>query len=164
MKDKSSMQAITQGAYHLAMQIVGCEDEAKDILQAAFEKTMSHKRAPKPSDQGFKAWFYRVVHNQSIDWLRREKRFQRDHDFEGSESHTLSQGEQLDQHKRKQLLHQALNLLTTEHREIICLKDFHELSYDEIANVLAIEKGTVMSRLHRARLALKKQLTELGMH
>ena len=43
-------------------------------------------------------------------------------------------------------------------REIILLKDFHGFAYGEIANILDIQKGTVMSRLHRARLALREHL------
>lgn len=56
----------------------------------------------------------------------------------------------------------ALASLSVEQREIIVLRDYIDLSYAEIADVLEIASGTVMSRLHRARMALKKELTSHG--
>ena len=58
----------------------------------------------------------------------------------------------------------ALATLPTEKREIIVLRDFHDLAYREIAQVLAIPIGTVMSRLHGARRLLRARLEEGGRH
>lgn len=154
------MQHITQGAYHLAMQITGCQDEAMDVLQSAVLKSLEIGNAPSPGDSGYKAWFYRVVHNQAIDWLRSQKKFDRSADPDAQVS-AQDPAKTLDEEERKLLLHKALNSLSAEQREIICLKDFHEFSYAEIAEIMAIEKGTVMSRLHRARMALKDKLVAL---
>jgi len=52
--------------------------------------------------------------------------------------------------------------LPEDQREILVLRDYVDLSYAEIADVLGIAKGTVMSRLHRARLALKEELLPYG--
>ncbi len=57
------MLTITQGALHLATQITGSDAEAMDILQTAVMKSLEHRNAPKPEDLGYRAWFYRVVHN-----------------------------------------------------------------------------------------------------
>ena len=65
---------------------------------------------------------------------------------------------QLEQSEREKILYRALDQIKPDQREIVFLRDFHELSYAEIAEVLEIEAGTVMSRLHRARLALKNIL------
>jgi RNA polymerase sigma-70 factor, ECF subfamily len=164
MESKQTMKAITQGAMHLAFQITGCREEAKDVLQQAVMKSIEHKNAPSPKEQGFKAWFYRVVHNQSIDSLRRNNRYQDSPEAIENETNALTLDESFSLEQRKQKLHIALERLSYEHREIICLKDFHQCRYDEIAHILAIEKGTVMSRLHRARLALKQQLQDLGIN
>ena len=155
------MEHITHGALHLAIQITGSRDVAMDILQDAVIKALEVKNAPKPSEQGYKAWFYRVVHNQSIDWLRREKRLVNDDCLQEVAADDPGPEARLESEHRKILLHKALSHLSSEHREIICLKDFHYFSYAEIAEIKCIEKGTVMSRLHRARLALKDQLFEL---
>ena len=64
--------------------------------------------------------------------------------------------------QRDQELQLALAKLSTGQRQIIVLRDYMDLSYAEIANVLEIARGTVMSRLHRARLALKEELSRDG--
>jgi RNA polymerase sigma-70 factor (ECF subfamily) len=154
------MREITQGALHLAMQITGSREVARDIVQTAVVKSLEHRNAPRADEEGFKPWFFRVVHNQAIDWLRFNRKFSGD-EVPDVPSEEPDAGEQLDLERRKVLLHKALNMLKAEQREIICLKDFHDFSYDDIAEIMAIEKGTVMSRLHRARMALKDALIEL---
>ena len=57
-----------------------------------------------------------------------------------------------------QIILRELDMLPAEQREIILLRDFHDLSYGEIADVLDLAPGTVMSRLHRARRALREQM------
>ena len=57
------MEHITRAALHLAMQITGSRDDALDILQNAVVKALEYRNAPRPDDAGYKAWFYRVVHN-----------------------------------------------------------------------------------------------------
>ena len=155
------MHDIAEGALHLAMQITGSRDEAMDILQSAVLKSMEHKNAPRPEEAGYRAWFYRVVHNQAIDWLRSNRKFVDNAGLEDASGEADETERQLDQERRKVLLHKALNSLKPEQREIICLKDFHDLSYDDIAEIMSIEKGTVMSRLHRARMALKHELVAM---
>ena len=156
------MQSLTQSAIYLAIQITGSADEAMDIVQTATIKSMEHRNAPKPDAHGYKAWFFRVVHNQAIDWLRKEKKFDRAADLSSQQSDEDPVGS-LEQEQRKLLLHQALNRLGADQREIICLRDFHEFSYADIAQIMGIEKGTVMSRLHRARMALRGELVEVGL-
>jgi RNA polymerase sigma-70 factor (ECF subfamily) len=56
-------------------------------------------------------------------------------------------------------IREALARLSAEQREILILRDFNDLGYAEIAQVLEVPHGTVMSRLHRARLALRKEMT-----
>jgi len=154
------MEHITRGASHLAMQITGSRDDALDILQNAVVKALEYRNAPRPDDAGYKAWFYRVVHNQAVDWLRREKKFDRQAQVdEVADEHDPESDLAMEQ--RKQMLHKALDALAAEQREIICLKDFHDFSYNDIAAIMDIERGTVMSRLHRARLALRDKLVAL---
>jgi RNA polymerase sigma-70 factor (ECF subfamily) len=157
------MREITQGALHLALQITGSREVARDIVQTAVVKSLEHRNAPRLGEDGFRPWFYRVVHNQAIDWLRFNRKFIGDGDVPDVPSEALSPEDELDLERRKVLLHKALNQLKPQQREIICLKDFHEFSYEEIAEIMAIEKGTVMSRLHRARMALKEALVALNL-
>lgn len=156
------MREITQGALRLAIQITGSREEARDILQTAILKSLERGSAPKPGDEGFRPWLFRVVHNQAIDWLRSRRKFSTAEVPELAGTDT-EPGHVLELERRKRLLHQALNRLSAAQREIICLKDFHDFSYDDIAQIMAIEKGTVMSRLHRARMALKDELLALDL-
>ena len=68
----------------------------------------------------------------------------------------------LDIAQRDQALKLALASISTEQRQIIVLRDFLDLTYAEIADVLSVAQGTVMSRLHRARLVLKEMLKGYG--
>jgi RNA polymerase sigma-70 factor (ECF subfamily) len=154
------MQQITPGALRLAMQFTGSHDDALDILQNAVVKSLEHRNAPRPGEAGYKAWFYRVVHNLAIDWLRRENKIDRHADIAESVADD-DPAQTLATAQRHRTLHQALAALPLVQREIICLKDFHDFSYAEIADIMAIEPGTVMSRLHRARLALREKYMAL---
>jgi RNA polymerase sigma-70 factor (ECF subfamily) len=157
---KTDGTQIIQGALQLAMQITGSRDEAWDVLQAATVKSLEHRNAPARDDQGYRAWFFRVVHNQAIDWLRSQKKFDRSADAElaGESDDDPEQNFSLEQ--RKMLLHKALNALSPEQREIVCLKDFHDFSYQEIAEIMDLDRAVVATRLHRARLALRDRLIQ----
>ena len=152
--------SIAESALHLAIQITGSRDEAWDVVQAATVKSLEHRNAPTPEEQGYRAWFFRVVHNQAIDWLRSQKKFDPDAEPELSSEFIDEPEESLATEQRKLLLHKALNSLSPEQREIVCLKDFHDFSYLEIAEIMGIEKAAVATRLHRARLALRDKLMQ----
>lgn len=140
-----------------AKQMLGNVSDAEDLVQTSVVKALSHPSAPK-SGVDLQKWLYRVVRNAAIDKLREQARFQ-----ELDENPTLDHNSpelQLEQKQLKRRLETALGLLPIAHREIIVLRDYHQTSYEEIADILAIRKGTVMSRLHRARLALRKILLQ----
>ena len=156
------MKDILKGALCLAQQITGNREDSRDILQSAMVKTLEQRGAPRPDEAGFKPWLYRVVRNQSIDLLRARRKFVDAPDLPEPVSAAQEPGHLLGLEESKRQLHQALGRLTPEQREIVCLKDFHDFSYTDIANILAIDKGNVMVRLHRARQALKRELLALG--
>jgi RNA polymerase sigma-70 factor (ECF subfamily) len=162
---QDALAKVTQGAFKLASQILGQTTDAEDVLQDAVSIAIVHRSAPKPSSADFKPWFYRVVRNKSIDKLREQKRHQSEQ-FDDQvaldlDTNIAADPEQALQTTQLNLqVKSALTLLPDQQREIVLLKDYHQLSYLEIAEVLDIPKGTVMSSLHRARLALKTLLTE----
>lgn len=156
----SVLADITQGAFKLALQLVKQPAEAHDILQDAAIIALSHPAAPHPNSGGFKPWFYKVVRNKSIDSLRKVKRSEGEPFIEEVVPDQVQHCPQriLENAQTQQYIKAALEELPLQQREIIVLKDFHGLSYQDIANVLDIPKGSVMSRLHRARCALKLKL------
>lgn len=97
----------------------------------------------------FKGWWFGILRNCCIDMLRRTK-VSRTRSLDGVDTPAYDETEGFDWRR----LDDAIALLSDPHREIVRLKYFGELSYEEIAEVLRIPRGTVMSRLHLARKAL----------
>jgi RNA polymerase sigma-70 factor (ECF subfamily) len=162
---QDTLAQVTQGAFKLALQILGQNADAQDVLQDSVSIAIVHHSAPKSSSADFKPWFFRVVRNKSIDKLREQKRHQSDvfddqvdHDCEVKRVPDPEQAMQTTQLNLK--IKAALAVLSQQQRELVLLKDYHQMSYLDIAEVLDIPKGTVMSGLHRARLALRTLLTE----
>ena len=144
-----------------------------DIVQEAFIKVHRHIGNFKGSSS-FYTWLYRISVNLSIDHLRKHTRHQqvdyddslkREDEVEGSD-HILPSTLGVDPSKvyqRQELLDEikrALSELSPKHRTIVILREVQGLSYTEIAEVLDISKGTVMSRLHHARKNLQQLLAE----
>jgi RNA polymerase sigma-70 factor (ECF subfamily) len=157
---ESVLTDLTQGAFKLAMQLLQQPADAHDVLQDAAAIAISHPGAPRARSNEFKPWFYKVVRNKAIDRLRELKRKNHESLDEQSVTTLERHGPEavLQQSQLQQQVQLALTKLSREQREIILLKDFHGFAYGDIAQILDIPKGTVMSRLHRARMALREQL------
>ncbi|RUO20220.1 RNA polymerase sigma factor [Aliidiomarina haloalkalitolerans] len=149
-----------EGGLALARSMLRCNQAAQDVLQSAFDKALVAKRLPE-DEPAQRVWFYKVIRNGCLDVLRYSQRFVADSEIElFSSSESFSDPVELSQ--QQVWVRQALMRLNSEQREIIVLRDVNELSYAEIAQVLQLNSGTVMSRLHRARLALREQLLALA--
>jgi RNA polymerase sigma-70 factor (ECF subfamily) len=144
------------GAHAFATQMLGSADDAADAVHDAIATALQRPEAWDVSKGSLKTWFMRVVRNRCIDMIRLRKA--------GGDTTdelvdpALGPEETLQIEQRDLALKNALARLETEQRQIIVLSDYVGFSYREIANVLDVPAGTVMSRLHRARLALKKEL------
>lgn len=158
--------------YSLALRMVNNPEDAADLTQEAF---LSAWRGLESfhGEAAFSTWLYRLTSNLCIDFLRREKRkraagpvFYLDDTEEevplelpdyGAEPHR-----KLEQTEVRQQIAQGMAALSPEHRQILSLREISGLSYQEIADILAVEEGTVKSRIARARTALRKKLLESG--
>lgn len=163
-KDFANM---VKDAFKLAAKIVNNAPDAHDVIQDAATVAISHSSAPKFSDEAFKPWFYKVVRNKAIDKIRRSQRELNRYDQASSdiiEEHVGTNKAMQDPEiqllatQQQNDLNSALATISIEQREIVLLKDYHDFSYLQIAEILGIAKGSVMSRLHRARMALKNAL------
>ena len=146
------------GAHALATQILGNPDDAADAVHDALEKAL---RTPDSYDSrkgSLKPWFLRMVRNRCIDLIRRRR--PTDDRVEEIPDSAIGPDKAAELADRDRGLKQALGSLESEQRQIIVLRDYMDLSYAEIAKVLDIAPGTVMSRLHRARVALGKTYRE----
>lgn len=155
--------------YNLALRIMGDPDEAFDVSQEAFLRIFRGIE----SFQGGSAlttWVYRIVHNLCLDEMKRRRRRPQivtdpsDPD-EGGEPLLDRLSEpghepeaQLLGDERTQAVRAAVYRMKGHHRDVLVLYDLEGFSYNEIAEMLKTNVGTVKSRLNRARLALAKEL------
>ena len=154
---QQQLAQLGSGAHALATQILGNADDAADAVHDAFATVLAKPEAYDRSKGPLKPWFLRVVRNRCIDMQRRTKRLDdRIEEIQDSRPGPEARAEAEEDSRRIQA---ALAAMKADAREIIILRDYLELSYAEVADVLGIASGTVMSRLHRARLALKKELS-----
>jgi len=143
------------GAHALAIQILGNSHDAADAVQDAFATVLARPGAYDRKKGAFKPWFLRVVRNRAIDLLRRRRPVE---PVDALVDPGVAPQQSMENLQRDEGLQRALKELTAGQREIILLRDYLDLSYAEIADVLDVAAGTVMSRLHRARMALKEVL------
>lgn len=161
MKKHEMQQQLIQlgnGAHALALQMLGNPDDATDVVQDAIVKTLRKSGGYDARIGPLAPWFLRVVHNGCIDLIRCRRP-------EGESTDQLSEPgpgpqEVLELSQRDRELQRALSRLSDAQRQIIVLRDYMDLSYAEIAGVLDIPAGTVMSKLHRARVALRTELSD----
>jgi RNA polymerase sigma-70 factor (ECF subfamily) len=144
------------GAHALAIQILGNADDAADAVHDAFERALSRPRAYDRRKGPLKPWFLQVVRNRCIDLLRQRRPNECPVDELPDAGNRPEQ--EFEDRERDRALQRALAEIGSEQRQIVVLRDYLDLSYAEIAGVLGVAQGTVMSRLHRARLALKEVL------
>lgn len=153
---KNELAGLGSGAHALAIQILGSSEEAADAVHDAFAKVLARPDSFNQRRGPLKPWFLRVVRNQCLDLLRRRR--STDPMIDDLPDPGPTPDRRLEIEQRDAQLRSALAGLAAEQREILVLRDYLDLSYAEIAAVLEIAPGTVMSRLHRARLALKEAL------
>jgi RNA polymerase sigma-70 factor (ECF subfamily) len=148
--------------YTAISRFCGNTEDACDITQRAFINAF-RKISEFKGDAAFSTWIYRIAFNQAISFRRENKRtalsiYSKDDEILSEPAEERNPTEHLESQETQRKVQQALDLLEEGDREIILLKDLQGVSYDEIADILQIPKGTVRSRLHRARLELKSKL------
>ena len=147
------------GALALARNLLGCHASAEDVLQTSMSKTLGSSTLPL-DEAAQRVWFFKVVRNGCFDHLRDQKKFATDTCIEQAAGF-IDAPDMVEATQRQQWVRTALQSLPSEQREIIVLRDVNDLSYADIAHILQLNSGTVMSRLHRARMALRAALLEL---
>ena len=156
-----------KNVYNLCYRMAGNPDDAMDLSQETF------LRAWRCLDQyqfasAFSTWLYRLCSNICIDFLRKRRRQQTvPLTFEGADGEEQTYAvpdaqplpeEQVELKLTRETLQAAMAQLLPEHRAVLQLRVVNEMSYEQIADVLDIQIGTVKSRLSRARNQLKKIL------
>lgn len=143
--------------FRTCLRIMGDRASAEDATHEVFLRVF--ERASSFSGQSaFGTWLYRITVNHCLNLLDKRRRRPASRLEEGADRPDASTGP-FDACASNELRHRILRLLgelSVDHRTVLTLREIEDLSYAEIAEVLDIPEGTVMSRLTRAREALRK--------
>ena len=153
--------------FNLVYRMIGDPQEAEDLAQEVFITVLKNIHSFR-GDSKFSTWLFRIAINHSknrIKYLRRRARgrTQALDDTPEGQLCTGNFGEVLPRpdsqvlgKELERVLQRAIAALDEEHREVIVLRDIENLTYEEIVQITGLNQGTVKSRLHRARVALKE--------
>lgn len=159
-------------AYSLALRMLSDPDDAADAVQEAFLNAW-RALGSFQGQSAFSTWLYRLTSNACIDLLRRNRRRAAvsmtvsDEDEDAPHETDVpderwSPERSLERSETHRAVHEGLAALSPEHRQVLVLRELEGLSYQEIAQVLDLEEGTVKSRIARARTALRDFLVKTG--
>lgn len=153
--------------FQLCYRMVGNAHDAEDIAQEAFIRAYVNINS-YDTNRKFSTWLYRIATNLSIDRLRKRKPdYFLDAEIEGTEGLTmysqipsdeLQPDEMVESLEFQEWIQQEINELPVMYRSVIVLKYIEELSLKEIGDILDLPIGTVKTRIHRGREALRKRL------
>jgi RNA polymerase sigma-70 factor (ECF subfamily) len=153
-------------AFLIAYGFVGNAEDARDLSQDAFVKAYQ-ARDRFDETRPFYPWLYRIIKNHCLNFVKRGSRYTTSLYYEDSPdrerfaSSSPTPLQDLERKERRAIVRAAVGLLSEDHREIIVLKNFKGHSYNDIADILDIPIGTVMSRLYYARKALKELIIKI---
>ena len=160
-----------QKAYGIAFSMLRDADDAMDVTQEAFIKVHRYLDNFKGSSS-FYTWLYRITVNLCIDHIRKNKKASTV-DYDDAMDHDEAQGGELlpstldmdparnlDRRELREMIDRALETLSPTHRAVILMREVEGLSYREMADVMEVSMGTIMSRLFHARRRMQVALAE----
>jgi RNA polymerase sigma-70 factor, ECF subfamily len=162
------LKAHNRQVYNLCYRFTGGSSEAEDLTQEVFIKIFQTLQTYDDAQGTFSTWLNRVARNHLVDHYRRTHKERLTSSLEEEPKvlqETPSRGEhpmaQLESRERHEMLQAALDRLSPDMREAVVLRDFQDLDYGEIAQVLGVPEGTVKSRINRGRLELARVLKRM---
>jgi RNA polymerase sigma-70 factor (ECF subfamily) len=152
---------LLEGLYNFACWLSGDTDEARDLVQETFLKSLKGFSSFREGTN-FRAWMFRILRNTFLtSRTGLERRNTQQEDEEGFEETSVSQETPeiaLIRRADTELVQAAIAQLPPPFQEVILLADLEEMKYHEVAEALDIPIGTVMSRLARARKQVRKHI------
>ena len=156
--------------YAICLRMLTNEQEAYDAAQEVCLKVWRQINQFEGNSK-FSTWLYRIATNQCLDMLRKQKRKDEVSIYQENKEtgdvqmmervdHQASLDSHIERLAMQDVMSMALHEIKAEYREILVLRDMEGYSYEEISTVLALNTGTVKSRLSRTRMALKKVLMQ----
>src|SRR5437870_1908244 len=162
--------ALSDQVYRVARHLAGSREEAEDLVQDTYARAFRSWRSFQPGTN-LRAWLLRILTNLNIDRGRRKQRtpdmqpLEEGDYFLYNKLEQTADGGSADEERVVERLSQddivtALAHVPHDFRDVIVLVDIGDFSYQDAAQILDIPIGTVMSRLHRGRRILKRELAE----
>ena len=162
--------ALSDQVYRVARHLVGSREEAEDLMQETYARAFRSWRSFQPGTN-LRAWLLRILTNLNIDRGRRRQRTPdmqplEEGDYflynrlEESSVDGSNESDRVVERLSQDDVVIALSAVPHDFRDVIVLVDIGDFSYADAAQILDIPIGTVMSRLHRGRRILKRELAE----
>lgn len=171
--DRNAFEALVTAyegkIYRLAFRYLGNREDAEDASQEVFLRVFRFLEGFQ-EESSFSTWIYRIGINVCKDiFEQKHRRLEQPMEEGGEEGEAreipdsrFAPEEAYSEKELQDVLNKAILALPTNAREILLLRDLNGLSYEEIGRVLSLERGTVKSRLARARESLRKKLLQNG--
>lgn len=137
--------------YRFILKNLRHEEDAKDIVQGAFEKMWINRQ--QVDNDRCKSYLFTIAYHQMIDHIRKNKRVILRDEFNEAAKITNKA-----EHDTKRVLHDALSKLNETQRSLVLLKDYEGYSYEEIGKITGLNESQVKVYLHRARLLLREYI------
>ena len=161
--------ALADQVFRVARHLAGSREEAEDLVQETYARAFRSWRSFQPGTN-LRAWLLRILTNLNIDRGRRKQRAPQMTPLEANDYYLYDKlaeadGAATDEERVVERLSQddivsALASVPHDFRDVIVLVDIGDFSYQDAAHILDIPIGTVMSRLHRGRRILKRELAD----
>ena len=168
MRFEEEVLGLADQVYRVARRLVSTREEAEDLVQETYARAFRSWRSYTPGTN-LRAWLFRILTNLNIDRGRREQRSPSTQPLEEGDYFLYNRLEadsgsddeaRIVERLSQDEIVQALAEVPHDFRDVIVLVDIGDFTYQDAAQILDIPIGTVMSRLHRGRRILKKELAE----
>ena len=160
---------LSDQVYRVARRLAGSREEAEDLVQDTYARAFRAWHQYQPGTN-LRAWLLRILTNLNIDRGRRQQRAPQMQPLEANDyflydklaenGDGISDEEQVVERLSQDDIVTALSVVPHDFRDVLVLVDLGDFSYADAAQILDIPVGTVMSRLHRGRRILKRELAE----
>ena len=150
-----------QKIFSLCCSLCGNYDDALDITQDVLIKIYKGISSFK-GDSSLSTWIYRITKNACYDFLRKNKKNPDEEIPDNFVSQSLTPEEMTIKNENIELVRKCIDKIPAKYKLPLILREYRQLSYSEIADILEISEGTVKSRIFRAREYLLKLISESG--
>ena len=156
--------------YNFILRVIGDRDQARDLCQMTCIRIYKEVKRLRDPDK-FKSWMYRIAMNLCLDEIKKQKKHrtisifanqstdnENNVPFQFEDENLQAPDDSVHQRQLSNILNQALQDLPEEQRMVIVMKQYHELKFTEIADILGEPVNTVKSRLYYGLKAMRKSL------